>query len=223
MPLGGFHVTIGLGKIAVSASLQAQVSNLITFNSFKYVHTKLFWQTVTAIYTATLKDVGDNEILLHQRVEQLRHRQELYKWQKFPETGIPSGIDDSTEDLPLDERFEEVKDVDFDSGGAKMLICMGLEEGIANLLKENEVKELREYEKLADVLGSTRPLYEAGRWATDVEFGRQMLNGVNPIVITKCTELSSNFPVTEEMVKPLLNRGLSLEEEMKVRSSCHSA
>ena len=153
----------------------------------------------------------------------MRQRRELYRWRKFPESGIPSAIDDSTGNLPLDEHFEVVKDIDFDSGGAKMLVRMGIEEGIPNLFKKSEAKELREYEELADVLGSNRPLWQAGRWATDVEFGRQMLNGVNPIVITKCTELPSNFPVTEEMVKPLLNRGLSLEEEMKVRNSFHSA
>ena len=165
--------------------------------------------------SATVRDIGDNNILLHQRVEQLRQRKELYKWQKFPDTGIPSGIDDTSGHLPPEEHFEAVKEFDFKSDKMKYLFYMG-KSIIEGRLNKEKALELREYEQLADVLGSTRPLYEAGRWATDVEFGRQMLNGVNPIMITKCTELPPNFPATEEMIKPLLSRGLSLEEEMKV-------
>ena len=61
-------------------------------------------------------------------------------------------------------------------------------------------------------------VHNAARWTTDIEFGRQMLNGVNPVVIEKCTKLPDNFPVTNEMVKGVLNRGLTLEQEMEVRS-----
>ena len=53
-------------------------------------------------------------------------------------------------------------------------------------------------------------------WMKDEEFGRQMLNGVNPIVIEKCKTLPSNFEVTNDMVEPFLNQGKTLEEEMKV-------
>ena len=42
------------------------------------------------------------------------------------------------------------------------------------------------------------------------------LNGVNPNVIRRCEKLPSNFPVTEEMVKTLLDRGKTLQEEMEV-------
>ena len=60
------------------------------------------------------------------------------------------------------------------------------------------------------------PVFEGHRWVLDVEFGRQMLNGVNPVVIEKCSSLPDYFPVTNEMVKSYLTRGLSLEEEMEV-------
>ena len=57
---------------------------------------------------------------------------------------------------------------------------------------------------------------QASRWITDEEFGRQILNAVNPIVIRKCSTLPDNFPVTHDMVKSSLMRNMTLQEEMKV-------
>lgn len=57
--------------------------------------------------------------------------------------------------------------------------------------------------------------YVADHWMDDDFYGYQFLNGVNPIVVTKCTELPANFPVTEEMVKPFLD-GSSLQDEIQV-------
>ena len=76
---------------------------------------------------------------------------------------------------------------------------------------------LHDYEKLATVLGNPEvSVHNAARWTTDVEFGRQMLNGVNPVVIKRCTNLPDNFLVTNDMVKGSLNRGKTLSEEMEV-------
>ena len=144
-------------------------------------------------------------------MEQLKQRQELYQWQKFPELGMPSGILDSVINLPADENFGAVKDFEFYGGALAGFSGLQLETFIT-------ADDLHAYEMLADTLGpgGKRPLYQAGRWTTDVEFGRQMLNGVNLIVIEKCVERPSNFPVTNDMLKPFLVRGLTLEEEMKV-------
>ena len=48
-------------------------------------------------------------------------------------------------------------------------------------------------------------------------FGYQFLNGCNPCVIERCYELPINFPVTNEMVQNFLDRGRTLEEEIKVK------
>ena len=70
---------------------------------------------------------------------------------------------------------------------------------------------------MATVLKSSKiSVYNGDRWTTDVEFGRQILNGVNPVVIKRCTELPSNFHVTNEMVKSSLSGGKTLLEEIKV-------
>uniref|UniRef100_A0A3B4V2F7 Hydroperoxide isomerase ALOXE3-like n=1 Tax=Seriola dumerili TaxID=41447 RepID=A0A3B4V2F7_SERDU len=59
------------------------------------------------------------------------------------------------------------------------------------------------------------PEYVTEHWKEDDFYGYQFLNGINPNVIKKCSELPPNFPVTEEMVKPFLEEDSSLEEEME--------
>ena len=159
-----------------------------------------------------MNDVCDNKILRTQRESQLQERRSKYGWQTSHSDGLPSHIDDGFFDLPHDERFERVKSVNFTTSGV---------EGAAKLklqFRKDEIEYLHDYETLATILGDPDvAVHNAARWTTDVEFGRQVLNGVNPVVIEKCTKLPSNFPVTNDMVKGFLNRGMTLEQEMKVR------
>uniref|UniRef100_A0A8C5HXE4 Hydroperoxide isomerase ALOXE3-like n=1 Tax=Gouania willdenowi TaxID=441366 RepID=A0A8C5HXE4_GOUWI len=57
--------------------------------------------------------------------------------------------------------------------------------------------------------------YVAKHWKDDDFFGYQFLNGTNPCAIKKCSKLPPNFPVTDEMVKPILGTGCSLDEEIE--------
>ena len=111
----------------------------------------------------------------------------------------------------LIEQFAKVKNFDFTKDAIETTGFLGLK-GVFTALDS-----LHSYELLARTMGKpSMPVFEGHRWVLDVEFGRQMLNGVNPVVIEKCSSLPDYFPVTNEMVKSYLTRGLSLEEEMEV-------
>ena len=164
--------------------------------------------------SATLKDVSGSQVLYKQRKLQLEKRQKEYKWQRQSEWGLPSSIDEKVATLPHDEKFERVKNLDFTltalSSGVKIRVQAVF----------NDIEDVHDYKKIATILGDPEvPVHNAARWTTDVEFGRQILNGVNPVVIEKCSSLPSNFPVTNDMVKGFLNRGLTLDQEMKVSRS----
>ncbi|XP_074472225.1 hydroperoxide isomerase ALOXE3-like isoform X1 [Sebastes fasciatus] len=62
---------------------------------------------------------------------------------------------------------------------------------------------------------TTMSEYVSQHWKEDDFYGSQFLNGVNPNVIKRCSALPPNFPVTEEMVKPFLEKGSSLRREME--------
>lgn len=166
-------------------------------------------------FIATRKDVQNNPLLIKERDDQLEMRKNRYQWQLFPDVGLPSGIDDKIEDLPDDEEFGRVKNVDFVMGGAKGLLGTELAGTTVSL---DSLESYAELYKLLDQAPSA--IESEGRWKTDVEFGRQMINGVNPVVIKKCNAIPSNFAVTDDLVKPFLTRGKTLTQEIEVYIFC---
>ena len=144
-------------------------------------------------------------------MQQLSKYKSQYQWQLFPNRGLPSGMKDDVGDLPDDEEFGTVKAIDFTAQGVKGLLATVAAGAFVS------VNDLEDFVELLKHLDKTpRAIEKAGRWTSDVEFGRQMLNGVNPVVIEKCTTLPPNFPVTNDLVAAFLTRGRTLEQEMKV-------
>ena len=72
---------------------------------------------------------------------------------------------------------------------------------------------------ITPIMGSDLP-QASEYWRDDVWFGAQFLNGSNPEVIRKCKQLPSKFPVKNEMVAKLLDRGYDLNRAMQVRAYC---
>ena len=116
--------------------------------------------------TIVKQDVVDNELLLNQQISQLSQRQVMYQWQKFPETEIPSGIDDSRNNLPADEQFGIVKNIDFTAGALDSVANLKLA-GVS--LRQLTIFMLTRY---LHKLGGEKKIYEAGwsldnRWSLD--------------------------------------------------------
>ena len=166
------------------------------------------------MYLDLMKDVEskENRVLKKQRELELLNMKRKYRWQKFGELGFPSAIDDTSDDIPADEQFTRVKCIDFNMSGIEAVARLNL----AGVFID--VDDLSDYAKFAKTLNPEEaiPLYEAGHWTSDVEFGRQMMNGVNPMIIRKCTTLPAKFHVTNDMVAPFLTRGLALDQEIAV-------
>uniref|UniRef100_A0A668TU40 Lipoxygenase domain-containing protein n=1 Tax=Oreochromis aureus TaxID=47969 RepID=A0A668TU40_OREAU len=55
--------------------------------------------------------------------------------------------------------------------------------------------------------------YVCNHWKEDTFFGYQFLNGTNPMLIQRCTQLPSNLPVTDKMVFPDGQHNLAEEIE----------
>ena len=160
--------------------------------------------------TAIPEDVKNNPVLLHYRELQLQGRNDSYPWAKHLVANLPSSFEDKF-NLPTEEGFHSVKNVNFyGSGGFD-----AIDAATAVILPKGQT--MSEYEKMAKLhpVPDVR-VYELGRWTSDVEFGRQILNGVNPVVIRRCSSALKQFPVTEEMVKGLIDRGQTLKEAMEV-------
>ena len=167
-----------------------------------------------ALIIAIPKDVSENGVLIYHRKSVLEQRRKLYQWLNFPHTMLPSGMDTGLSILPLDEEFDNVKNLNFSEEVQKSHAMQSIMSS-----KRLKVEHLRDFEALAEAETHHHvrtPLYEAGRWTRDEEFGEQVLNGVNPCLIRKCTSLPENFRVTTEMVQGSLSRGGSLDDEIKV-------
>lgn len=193
--------------------------------------------TVPLLCVGTYNDIKSNPVIVQQRRDQLATRVREYNWKVYHNEGLPSSIDDSILSLPADEQFETAKMINFLGNGITGIIGSGVaathnvlshafEKLLGMPVTVDSVSSLDKYEHYATQVRAINEgernideevvVYEGYRWVSDVEFGRQILNGVNPVIIKKCTVLPANFPVTDEMVQNLMPQNSSLSEQMKV-------
>ena len=156
----------------------------------------------------------DNPILLNQRELQISKRRDQYLWQKYENGLLPSCLDKNAINNLPDQQFQRVKSHDFTMGA--------LESGKFLMKQVGSYVEggnytMEEYATLATDLGKPKHFFDLStEWKEDVEFGRQMLNGVNPVVIEKCLSKPTNFRVNDEDVGEYLEPGKTLDDEMQV-------
>ncbi|XP_037620549.1 polyunsaturated fatty acid lipoxygenase ALOX15B-like [Sebastes umbrosus] len=128
-----------------------------------------------------------------------------YRWHE-PEEKIPHYLEaESFESLP-DGKFSYCKDKEFDCtlySGLAEIYLKGLDNNKETWADLDDINGVFLF-KRTDISD-----YVQKHWKEDAFFGYQYLNGVNPMLIRRCSALPENFPVTDDAVS------LSLTDEMK--------
>lgn len=133
------------------------------------------------------------------RADELISQQQIYVFATG--TGMPP----YAKYLPEEQEFTTVQ-------GRGMIKSMAI--GVCNSFI-SKLETLRDKRKSIKVFDRYYPLWTepsvSQRFDKDLEFGRQRLNGVNPILIKRCDQIPEKLPVTDAMVEGLLDEGDTLE------------
>ncbi|XP_059184531.1 polyunsaturated fatty acid lipoxygenase ALOX15B-like [Centropristis striata] len=158
-----------------------------------------------------LKAYEDNHHLgLYSRQQELIQREKDYRWAAYAE-GIPHNMKaEDPDSLPSEVRFSFTKQTEF-----RFTALTGLAELQIKGLADNKENwpDIDSIDRVFCCKQTDISEYVQDHWKEDSFFGYQFLNGVNPILIRRCSALPGNFPVTDEMVFP--SGQCSLADEMK--------
>ncbi|XP_044045068.1 polyunsaturated fatty acid lipoxygenase ALOX15B-like isoform X2 [Siniperca chuatsi] len=147
----------------------------------------------------------------YSREKELKQRGKDYRWDVYVE-GIPHFIKaENPHSLPLEVRFSFTKKMEFFLTALTGLAELKLE-GLADC-KENWTN-IDAINRAFSCKRTDISDYVHKHWKEDAFFGYQYLNGVNPMLIRRCTALPKNFPVTDGMVS-LRGQRSFLNEMMK--------
>ncbi|KAK7139910.1 hypothetical protein R3I94_012511 [Phoxinus phoxinus] len=147
------------------------------------------------------------------RHKELEQRQKTYRWKEW-HPGFPMSIDAKAHrDLPRDIQFDSEKGVDFVLNYSKAIENLYVNQFMH--MFQSSWGDFADFERIFMRIKNTISEYVMQHWKEDFMFGYQFLNGCNPVVIRKCKEIPDKFPVTQKLVENSLERGLTLEEELK--------
>ncbi|XP_073415809.1 polyunsaturated fatty acid lipoxygenase ALOX15B-like [Dendrobates tinctorius] len=172
----------------------------------------LHGQTSVAIPHGIGRILSSSYVCIDDDTEELEKNREIYKWKMFA-PGAPYCIDaKSVKDLPINEQYSILKESSFQI--AKILAALEIK--LKGLTKCTDSWKNLEDMKTVFYFNRTRVSDEVARiWNEDSFFGYQYLNGINPMLIKKCTKLPENFPVTSSMVAPSLGSAHDLHNELQ--------
>ncbi|XP_023262844.1 hydroperoxide isomerase ALOXE3-like [Seriola lalandi dorsalis] len=154
----------------------------------------------------------DHPLLIDHRKKELTIKKTLYQWEITDERLLHNSNFKNISELPAEDCFSLSKTIEL--GYQKQITD-------AELMFKGLTGSTEQWESIEDIkkifwFKTTKMSeYVTEHWKEDDFYGYQFLNGINPNVIKKCSELPPNFPVTEEMVKPFLDKGSSLQKEME--------
>ncbi|KAK9539507.1 hypothetical protein VZT92_004608 [Zoarces viviparus] len=146
----------------------------------------------------------------YSREQELKQRGEDYRWDVYVE-GIPHCMKSRGPlDLPCEVQFSFTKTTEFLFTASTGLVELGLK-GLSGS-KENW-PNIDAIDRVFCCKRTDISDYVQEHWKEDAFFGYQFLNGVNPMLIQRCSVLPKNFPVSDDMV--FLRGPHSLADEMK--------
>ncbi|XP_007547534.1 arachidonate 15-lipoxygenase B-like isoform X1 [Poecilia formosa] len=151
----------------------------------------------------------DHPLLLNHRKKELELKKSSYKWEFIGDGLLHISHFKDVFELLAEVRFS-MSELDHTHKLITLELAMkGLTEPGKKWKQIEDIKNIFQFKK-------TKMLeYVSEHWKEDDFFGYQFLNGTNPNVIKRCSKLPPNFPVTDEMVKPFLETGTTLEKEME--------
>ncbi|XP_004685161.1 PREDICTED: arachidonate 12-lipoxygenase, 12S-type-like [Condylura cristata] len=167
-----------------------------TFPCYRWVQ----GQDVLSLPEGTARLAGNTlDVFQMHREKELKERQQIYRWATWKE-GLPLTIAaNSTDELPLNVRFHELKKLDFE--WSKKI-------GVVDIVVKHIYRILGSWNKLEDF----DYIFPSGKsvladkvhqhWREDTLFGYQFLNGVNPMLLRRSTSLPSRLvlpPGMEEL------------------------
>ncbi|KAG8011324.1 Hydroperoxide isomerase ALOXE3 [Nibea albiflora] len=154
----------------------------------------------------------DHNLLTDHREKELKLKKNLYLWEVTDERLPHMSHFKEVSELPAEIRFSVSKKIET---LFKKKIT-GVEVKLNKLVGSAEQwTTIDDIKKIFCLKKTTMSEYVTNHWKEDDFYGFQFLNGINPNVIQRCSGLPLNFPVTEEMVKPFLEEGSSLQKEME--------
>nr|XP_034360926.1 arachidonate 15-lipoxygenase B-like [Arvicanthis niloticus] len=151
-------------------------------------------------------------VLQDQRQKELETRQKMYSWKTYIE-GWPHCLDHETvKDLDLNIKYSAMKNAKFFFKAHSAIAELKFK----GLLDRTGLwRSLREMRRMFNFHKTPAAEYVFAHWQEDAFFASQFLNGLNPVLIRRCHSLPKNFPVTDEMVAPVLGPGTSLQAELE--------
>ncbi|CAH1245138.1 ALOX5 [Branchiostoma lanceolatum] len=178
------------------------------------------WVTDTVIVRrgkASIMTTREQDVLLRLRLYEMQERRKQFHW-RHSDSGFPGGLAASTvEELPPDVRPSE----------SMLQKLSGITEKLAlpqNFLNipclfekdKHNVGNFVEFKKMVP-----ENVYDRQRlikhWKSDVDFGRQFLNGLNPLILRRCRQLPETFAKKSDEIDQLLPDGQALLKEIEAR------
>uniref|UniRef100_A0AAV2KF02 Uncharacterized protein n=1 Tax=Knipowitschia caucasica TaxID=637954 RepID=A0AAV2KF02_KNICA len=147
---------------------------------------------------ATLIYEDELQLLLDHRNNEIQSRKTQYQW-TFHYEGLPNGYDDGSKALA--------------EGHASATSTNSFEQSLGGISKSKDKwKSFEEMEKVIGVKKTAITDYVMQNWKDDSFFGFQFLNGVNPNAIKRCSQLPSNFPITNWMLMDCVSAGWTVSQ-----------